>query len=154
MSPQIVTCQRCGAPIEVPEDGTSYACRFCGTEVLVAVDAGMIAAGMKLDLSNATAFLDRLAQTLETAVPERTKVQRQGSHVASIELHLGADLFLARREPQGVLAQHKRLSRGIALKTATLPLDQWVQLMSAGLAGHANENARATQALAAFFGRR
>jgi hypothetical protein len=139
----VKTCERCGAPLDVPEDGRSYGCRYCGAEVQVAVEASQIAAGMRLDLSNATAFLARLAQMLETAVGDRTKIQRSGVDVIVLELDLGADVFVAKREGHGVLAQHKRMVRGIALKTATHPL-----------ATHVTDNARATAALAALFAHR
>jgi len=139
--------------MDVPEDGRSYGCKYCGAEVLVSVDAAMIAAGMKLDLSNATAFLTRLAHALETAVADRTKIQRQGAEVIAVELDLAPDVFIAKRESHSVLAQHKKLVRGIALKTATHPLDRWVALVTEALAAHANENARTTQALSAFFAR-
>jgi predicted RNA-binding Zn-ribbon protein involved in translation (DUF1610 family) len=144
---QVVTCERCGAPIDVPKEGVSYGCKYCGAEVQVTVDAAQIAKGMKLDLSNATAFLARLAHTLETAVADRTKIQRLGSEVVTIELDLAPDLFIAKRESHTVLAQHKRLVRGIALKTATHPLDRWVEMVTTALAAHANENARTTAAL-------
>jgi hypothetical protein len=147
-------CERCGAPLDVPEDGGSYGCKYCGAQVQVAVDAAQIAAGMRLDLSNAGAFLGRLAHTLETAVGDRTKIQRQGTEVVVIELDLAPDLFIAKREAHGVLAQHKRVVRGIALKTATHPLDRWVAMVTSALATHANENARATAALAALFAQR
>jgi hypothetical protein len=150
----VVTCERCGAPLVVPEDGQHYGCKYCGAEVQIAVDATQIALGMKLDLSNATAFLTRLAHTLETAVADRTKIQRQGADVVVIELDLAPDMFVAKREGHAVLAQHKRMVRGIALKTATHPLDRWVEMVTTALAAHANENARTTAALTALFARR
>ena len=137
--------------MDAPTEGLKYGCKYCGAEVRVGVDARQIAAGMKLDLSNAAAFLARLAHTLETAVADRTKIHRQGEHVVGIELDLNPDLFIAKRESHGVLAQHKRMVRGIALKTATHPLDHWVELVTTALAAHANENARATAALSALF---
>jgi len=115
------------------------------------VEATQIAAGMRLDLSNASAFLTRLAHALETAMADRTKIQRHGAEVVVIELDLSPDLFIAKREARGVLAQHKKIVRGIALKTATHPLDRWVEMVTAALASHANEDARATHALSALF---
>jgi hypothetical protein len=134
-------------------DGSSYGCKYCGSVTRMAVDAAKIAAGMKLDFANAGAFLHRLAHMLETAVAERTKIERHGSEVMGIELDLAPDVFLAKRESHGVLAQHKRLVRGIALKTATHPLDRWVEMVTTALAAHANENARTTAALSSFFAR-
>ncbi len=153
MGNNVVTCSRCGAPIEAQTEGLNYGCKFCGAEVQVVVDAAQIAAGMKLDLSNATAFLARLAHALETAVADRTKIQRHGAEVVAIELDLAPDVFIAKRESHTVLAQHKRLVRGIALKTATHPLDRWVEMVTTALAAHANENQRTTAALSSFFAR-
>jgi hypothetical protein len=150
---EIVTCGRCGAPLAAADDGRTYGCKYCGAVMQVAVDAEQIAAGMNLDLTNATAFLHRLAHTLETAVGDRTKIHRSGVEVVGIELDLAPDVFLAKREAHGVLAQHKRMVRGIALKTATHPLDHWVAMVTAALAAHANENARATAALSSLFAR-
>jgi hypothetical protein len=150
----VVSCERCGAPLDVPKEGLSYGCKYCGAEVQVAVGAEQIAAGMKLDLSNASAFLSRLAHMLETAVSERTKIQRHGVDVVVIELDLAPDLFIAKREGHSVLAQHKRMVRGIALKTATHPLDRWVEMVTTALAAHVSENARATAALSALFANR
>ena len=80
-------------------------------------------------------------------------MQRRGAEVIVVELDLGPDVFVARREAHGVLAQHKRIVRGIALKTATHPLDRWVSLLHTALAAHANENTRATAALTSLFGK-
>jgi hypothetical protein len=135
-------------------EGRTFACKYCGAAMQVAVDAAQIAAGMRLDLSNATAFLHRLAHTLEIAVADRTRIERTGQEVTAIHLDLAPDVFLARREGHAVLAQHKRMVRGIALKTATHPLDRWVEMVTAALAAHANENARATAALSSFFAQR
>jgi hypothetical protein len=135
-------------------DGRTYACRYCGTLILVQVDAAQIAAGMRLDLSNTAAFLQRLAQMLESAFAERSKVQRQGADVVAIEIELTPDVFVVKRDGHGVVAQHKKIVRGIALKTTAHPIDRWVEMLHASLAAHANENTRATAALASLFGRR
>jgi hypothetical protein len=134
-------------------DGRTYDCKYCGAQILVSVEVEQLAAGMKLDLSNATAFLGKLAHMLESAFADRTKVHRQGADVHGIEIDLGADLFVARRDGQGVVAQHKKMVRGIALKTATHPLHQWVTMLHTALAALANENTRASQALASLFGK-
>jgi hypothetical protein len=136
-----------------PVDGRTYGCNFCGSSMQVALDPAQIAAGMKLDLTNASAFLHRLAHMLETAVGDRTKIHRQGADVVAIELDLAPDVFLAKREHSSILAQHKKLVRGIALKTATHPLDRWVEMVTNALAAHANESTRTNQSLAAFFAR-
>jgi hypothetical protein len=124
----------------------------CSAERLVSVDAPRLAAGLNADLSNVSAFLERLAHTLEGAVADRTRVERHGAEIVAIELNLAPDVFLAKREGRDVVTQHKRTLRGIALKTATHPLDLWVEMLCEALAAHANENTRATAAVAAILG--
>ncbi len=144
----MVTCSRCGAPVAPATDGRTYGCKYCGAVTQVALDPAQIAAGMRLDLANAGAFLERLGHVLEAVAIERARVERRGVEVVAIELDMSPDVFLARRETGRVIAQHKRIVRGIALKTTTHPLDRWVEMVSAALASHANENARVGAALA------
>jgi hypothetical protein len=129
-------------------DGRTLGCDYCGAKVQVAIDGNQVAAGFHLDLSDAGAFLAQLAQDLHPHFAERSKLEMEGPRVRLFELNLDPDVFLARHEPQGIVAQHRKLVRGIALKTATHPLDRWVQLLSKSLAAHANENARVAQVLA------
>ena len=143
-----VRCTHCGAMMTPQADGRTLACPFCGAQLQVAIDGEQVAAGMHLDLSNAGAFLAQLAQDLHPHFGERSKLEMEGARVILFELNLDPDVFLARHEPHGVVAQHRKLVRGIALKTATHPLDRWVQLLSRSLASHANENARVAQVLA------
>ena len=103
---------------------------------------------MRLDLANMEAFLVQLADALHHGFPDRTRVQRSGTVIAAIELDLEKDLFIAKREAHGVVAQHKRMVRGVALKTTTHPLDRWVELLTRSIAAHVNTNARVAQVLA------
>lgn len=128
-------------------DGRTYSCQYCDAQALVAVDAAQLAQGMALDLADVDALLVRLADTLGASLPERTKVQRHGARVSSIEITFTSDIFVAKRDGQGVIAQQRKLVRGIALKTTTHALDRWVEQLLRALAALANENARASQAL-------
>jgi hypothetical protein len=136
------------------QDGRTYACNFCGARRLIAVDAGQIAQGFAIDLSNVSVFLHKLAHTLETAVADKTRVVRHGQEIMHLELNLGQDVFVAKREGHDVLTQHKKMVRGIALKTATHAIDVWVDMLCRALAAHANENSRATAAVQAILGHR
>jgi hypothetical protein len=120
----------------------------------VAISGEQIAAGMALDLQNVDAFLSRLAATLWQGYAEHTKIQAQGQWVQSIELDLDPDVFLVHREGQHAVAQHKKVVRGVALRTKQLSLDVWVNLLTDALAHHANTNARAAWVLAQLGGRR
>ena len=133
-------------------DGRTYVCDYCKTQVVVAVEGHQIAAGMHLDLSNIEAFLGQLANTLHAGYGECTQITAQGTYVHAIEVTVEPDGFLVRREGAGVVAQHKKMVRGISLKSTILPLDQWVDLLTKALARQAGSNARAAWVLARLTG--
>ena len=126
-------------------DGRVYKCGYCGTQAQVAVGADQVAAGMSLDLSNVDALLAQLARMLQQVVPQEVRVSSNGAHVHAIELTLEPDGFLLRREGQHVVSQHKKVVRGVALKSKDVPLQQWIELLSQALSRHANVNAQAGQ---------
>jgi hypothetical protein len=148
MTGQQVRCSNCGAPMSPQDDGRTFACLHCSAKAQVAIDSAQIAAGMRLDLANMEAFLVQLADALHHGFPDRTRVQRSGTVIAAIELDLEKDLFVAKRDAHGVVALHKRMVRGVALKTTTHPLDRWVELLTKSIAAHVNTNARVAQVLA------
>jgi hypothetical protein len=144
---QPVPCANCGAMMTPQQDGRTYACAYCQTRVQVAIDGRQIAAGMQLDLANMENFLAQLANTLSQGFAEHTRIEANGRVVNSIAIDLEPDQFLARREGQHVVAEHKKVVRGIALRTSRLPLDRWVEALTDALARHANTNARAAWVL-------
>lgn len=151
---QPVPCSNCGAMMEPTADGRVFICRFCRTQVQVGISGEQIASHMALDLSNVDAFLSRLAGTLWQGFSEHTRVDANGNYVNGIEVHLDPDVFLVRREGQHAVAQHRKVVRGIALRTSTVPLDRWVEMLTDALANHANTNARAAWVLAQLGGPR
>jgi len=149
-----VPCNYCGAMMQPQWDGRVYSCPYCKTQQQVAIGADQIAAGMALDLANIDAFFAKLASTLHQGFHEHTKIQANGTYVMSIEIDLTPEHFVARREGSQVVAQHKKVVRGIALKTQTLALDRWVEKLTHALASHANQNARAAWVLGQLGGKR
>jgi hypothetical protein len=147
-----VACQNCGAMMRPMGDGRTYACDYCRTQVVAAVEGHQIAAGMRLDLGNIEHFLTQLAQTLHAGFAESTRIQAMGPVIHSIEVTIEPDGFSIRREGSGVVAHHKKMVRGIALKTQPIPLDQWVDLLTKALARQAHSNARAAWVLAQLTG--
>jgi hypothetical protein len=135
-------------------DGRVYSCPFCRTQMQVAISGEQIAAGMALDLANVDAFLGKLAQTLWQGYAEHTRIQAQGQWVQSIEVDLDHDVFMVHREGQHAVAQHKKVVRGVALRTKQLALDIWLEQLTEALARHANTNARAAWVLAQLGGKR
>jgi hypothetical protein len=76
-------------------------------------------------------------------------VHKEGVSVLVLEVNLDPHMYVAKRNPSGagITAQYKKLVRGVALKTATHPLDRWVEMLMKSLADYANENARVAEAL-------
>jgi hypothetical protein len=144
---ELVRCENCGATMNPSFDGRVYACIYCRSQIQVAIGADQIAAGMQLDLSNVDAFLSRLANALSQGFAEHTRIEANGSHVTAIEIDLAPDVFAIRREGHRAVGTHKKVVRGIALRTQTPPLDRWVELLMDALADHANTNARAAWVL-------
>src|SRR5579862_5712237 len=145
---QPTKCQNCGAPMKAGFDPRFNKCPYCGVEAQVQVAGEDIAAGLQLDMSNIEVFLAGLADALHGHLGPRTKLRKDGDQIEHFEINLDPDVFIAKREGYNVVAQHKKLVRGVALKTNTHPLDRWVELLSRALAAHANENARVALVLA------
>jgi hypothetical protein len=152
--PQPVGCTNCGAMMTPAWDGRVYACPFCKTQCQVAITGDQIAAGMALDFTNIDAFLARLANTLSQGFADHTRIEAQGTWVRGIEVNLETDVFVVHRDGAHVTAQHKKMVRGIALKTKQLALDAWVKMLTDSLATHANTNARAAWVLNQLGGKR
>jgi len=148
VTPDHVKCANCGASMTPKTDGRVHSCPYCGAEVQLAISSEQIASGLALDMKNMDAFMTRLAVSMLDALGDRARVQKDGERIIVLELNLDPHMFVAKREQKGgVLAQYKKLVRGVALKTATHPLDRWVAMLMDALAEHANENARVAQAL-------
>ena len=147
MSTQI-RCSNCGAMMKPAADARVHVCEYCGAQAQVAIDGDQLAAGLRLDLQNVEHFMFQLAHSLHQGLAGRSRFETVGERVELFELNLDPDMFVARREAQGLIAQHRKMVRGIALKTAVLPIDRWVEKLTNALAAHANENARVAQVLA------
>ncbi len=135
-------------------DGRTFACRYCGSRIQVAIDADQIARGMAVDLSNLEEFVQKLASALGQGFAEHSQIRAQGQVVHAIELRLEPDHFALEREGSAFVARHKKIVRGIALRTATLPLDLWFQKLTEALARHANQSSRAAWVLSQLTGQR
>jgi hypothetical protein len=134
--------------MEPGADGRTYACPYCEAEQQVAIEAEQIAAGLRADLSNVSAFLTQLATTLHQSFGDRTRLHHDGSRVIGFEIDFDKDRFVAKHDVDGVVAQHKKMVRGVALKTVTHPIDVWFDLLTKALAAHANTRAHAARVLA------
>jgi hypothetical protein len=142
-------CNNCGAPLsQSGPDVRRGVCAHCGTELTVAIDSAQIAAGMVLDIANADAFMSQLARSLAHAFGQRTKIEWSRGKIVKVSLELGKDMFVAVLQIDSIEAQHKKMVRGVALKTTMHPVEVWVGLLHKAIATHVTTNAKAATALA------
>ena len=141
-------CPNCGALMTPKSDGRTVSCEYCHAQLQVAIDSEQIAAGLQLDLANVDAFLHKLATAMHANFSSRTRLEYDGGQLAKFELNLDPDMFVAKRDYDGMIVQHKKMVRGVALKTVTHPIERWVELLTQALARHANTSATAAQAIA------
>ena len=153
VSAHAIPCTNCGGMTTPQGDGRTYVCPYCKTQIVAAIEGHQVAAGMRLDLRDIDGMLGQLANTLHAGFSECTQIHAQGSYVHAIDVTIDPDGFSIRREGAGVVAQHKKMVRGIALKTSTLPLDKWIEKLTDALARQASSNTRAAWVLAQLGGR-
>jgi hypothetical protein len=142
-------CNNCGAPTKASgPDVRKGVCAFCGVELTFAIDSAQVAAGMALDTANADAFMAQLAKAFGHGFGDRAKVEWRSGRIVKVSLDLGKDMFVAVREFDTVSGQRKKMVRGVALKTMTPPIEEWVAMLHEAIAAHLDTNGRAASALA------
>ncbi len=118
-----------------------------------AVDLELLAASLRADTSDLTAFVESLAAKLEEAVPARTRVERRRSGmfgpkaVRRITVDLGDRRLELRYDGGSVQTQGSKLSGGIVLKNEPLDADAWLAALSEALATEARRSETTRKAL-------
>jgi len=128
-------------------DGRVYKCAYCQAQLQVGIAAEQIAAGIAADFSDIGAFLAKLGQTLHQGFGDHVKIQWNEQHVHAMEVNLEPEVFIVQRDGHEFVVQHKKVVRGISLKTQTLAIDRWYQLLTEALSKHANKNSKAAWVL-------
>ena len=100
----------------------------------------LFAASLRADASDTVAFMEALATKVGGALPQRTRIERDGGlfsrahHVRRVSVRLGDWEYALAMEPGGSLtASRTHAVRGITLKSEPLPLDEWINELSAEL---------------------
>jgi hypothetical protein len=116
-------------------------------------DLDLLAASLRADSSDLSAFVEGLATKLEEAVPGNVKVYRwrggfrRPKRVQRIVLD-GADKRLELRFSGGSIeTSSSRLSGGIVLKSEEVGVDEWITALSEVIAAEAQRSATTRQAL-------
>ena len=105
-------------------------------------------------------FLESAALMLERALPDATQIERGGAFwskirpVKNLKVTLGElEFTLANRDKSAPLeAQIRRSVRGVALKTESVSMSDWIARLSAALSERAEQSQAAREALEAWLG--
>lgn len=117
------------------------------------VDLDLLAASLRADSSDVSAFVESMAAKLEEAVPARVRVDRRRNgmfgpkSVRSLSVDLGDRRLELRAERGAVQCRCAKLSGGIVLKNEELETDAWLARLSEALAAEANRSEATRRAL-------
>jgi hypothetical protein len=117
-----------------------------------APDLDLLAASLRADATDTAAFLEALAARLEGALPGQVEVQRKGGlfggkRVRRIAVRLGDTHYEVEGDGGPPTARRRTVVRGIALKSEELPVDAWIEALSADLLALAQTSERGRAAL-------
>jgi hypothetical protein len=114
----------------------------------------LVAASLRADSGDMTAFTEALATKLEGALPGQTTVKRGGGglfggpkRVEGVGVQLGETRYEMRVNKHGIDCTRGRAVRGIVLKTEQLNLDEWIDGLSRDLNEQASRSEQARLAL-------
>jgi hypothetical protein len=118
-----------------------------------ALDLDLIAASLRADSSDLSAFVESLADKLEQVMPGRVRIDRRRSgltgpkRVRRIALDAGNERLELELDKGVIATRRARLSGGIVLKNETLDTDVWLAALGEALAAEAQRSATTRQSL-------
>ena len=117
-------------------------------------DFDLSAASLRASSGDLRTFVDVLADKLEHALPGRVRIERRAArllskqkHVTAIELDLGSTRYLLAAQGGAVETRCATAVRGVVLKSAVLPLDEWIDTLLRELADEAQTSEQSRVAL-------
>ncbi|HEX3801398.1 MAG TPA: hypothetical protein VHV75_01015 [Solirubrobacteraceae bacterium] len=117
------------------------------------LDLDLLAAALRADLTDTSAFVEGLATRLEQALPGFVQVKRakrgfRGPKFVTEIAVQAADLRLVlQRDGGDVRTVRAKASGGIVLKTESVDIDTWLASLTAAVAAQAERSERTRQAL-------
>ncbi len=117
------------------------------------VDLDLLAASLRADSSDLSAFVESMAAKLEEAVPARVRVDRRRAgmfgpkSVRSLAVDLGDRRLELLADRGAVHCRSAKLSGGIVLKNEELDMDAWLAMLSEALAAEASRSEATRRAL-------
>ncbi len=116
-------------------------------------DLDLIAASLRADSSDLSAFVESLSDKLEQVMPGRVRIDRRrtgltgSKRVRRIALDAGNERLELELDRGVIATRRARLSGGIVLKNETLDTDMWLAALGEALAAEAQRSATTRQAL-------
>lgn len=114
----------------------------------------LVAASLRADATDLSAFVEALAVKLEGALPGGVRVERRGGglfsrekRVRRISVSFDETRYDLEREDGTLRTSRRNEVRGIVIKSEPLDLDAWIEGLSRELAAQARESERARIAL-------
>lgn len=116
-------------------------------------DLDLVAAALRADLSDISAFVEGLATRLELALPGIVQVKRTKSgfrgpkQVSEIAVQAGDERLQLQRAGGMIQTARARVSGGIVIKTEALDIDTWLSALAVAVADQAQRSERTRLAL-------
>lgn len=133
--------------------GRIEGCTYCGAGKAKVVDAVGLAQTLAQKTKDIHAFVEKLAETLESGFAAHTKVERKGllsKKVHEINVEIRNHVYRLEVDGQHAKTHRAQHVRGVRLKDEQLQLHHWIEELSAALAQIANESEEARAALSKF----
>jgi len=118
------------------------------------LDFDMVAASLRADAGDMRSFTRVLAAKLEDALPQQTQVERKSGGlfsrektIQSVTVDLGDERYMLVATRGTAETRRLRVVRGIVLKAEVVPLEEWIDALSAALAQEARSSERARLSL-------
>jgi hypothetical protein len=105
----------------------------------------VLAGSLRADAGDMKTFVEILAKKLEDTFPNRVRIQRKGlpgkaRPVVHLALTFSESQFELDNNKGQVSTRRRKLVRGVALNTEELPLDAWIDQLSAVLVDEAGKS--------------
>jgi hypothetical protein len=117
------------------------------------LDLDLIAASLRADTSDLSAFVESLADKLQQVMPGRVRIDRRRTgltgpkRVRRIALDAGNERLELEVDKGLIATRRARLSGGIVLKNEALETEEWLAALGGALATEAERSATTRQAL-------
>lgn len=119
----------------------------------VSLDLDLIAASLRTDSSDLSAFVESLARKLEEVLPSGVRIERRRDGlrgpklVRRLAVDAGGLRFELRAQDGDVDARCSRMSGGIVLKSESVDMEAWLAALGEALAAEARRSQTTRQAL-------